>query len=88
MSLEGFLNAKLMTEILTRIGPEPTREGIEDAVFTIEDLDLGIGETVSFNQDRRQGLDRVYYTIVENGSFVPLNDWTAASNGWTEAASS
>ena len=88
VSLEGFLNAKLMTEILTRIGPEPTREGIEDAVFTIQDLDLGIGETVSFNEDRRQGLDRVYYTIVENGSFVPLNDWTAASNGWTEAASS
>lgn len=88
VSLEGFLNAKLMTEILTRIGQEPTREGIEEAVFSIQDLDLGIGETVSFNEDRRQGLDRVYYTIVEDGSFVPLKDWTAASNGWTEATSS
>ena len=87
VSLEGFLNAKLMTEILTRLGPEPTREGIEEAVFSIEDLDLGIGETVSFNADRRQGLDRVYYTIVEDGSFVPLRDWNLVSQSWTEAAS-
>lgn len=88
VSLEGFLNAKLMTEILTRIGPEPTREGIEEAVFSIQNLDLGIGETVSFNEDRRQGLDRVYYTVVEDGSFVPLRDWDSSSNAWNEAASS
>lgn len=88
VSLEGFLNAKLMTEILTRLGPEPTREGIEEAVFSVQGLDLGIGETVSFNEDRRQGLDRVYYTVVEEGSFVPLRDWAASSNAWNEAASS
>lgn len=86
VSLEGFLNAKLMTEILTRIGPEPTRDGIEEAVFSIQDLDLGIGESVSFNEDRRQGLDRVYYTVVEEGSFVPLRDWAASSGSWNEAA--
>lgn len=77
VSLEGFLNAKLMSEILERVGPEPSRDLIEEAVFSIENLDLGIGEMVSFSEARRQGLDKVYYTIVdrEKNVFVPLNDW-------------
>ncbi len=75
VSLEGFLNAKLMTEILRRVGSSPTRADLESAVFSISDFDLGIGENVSFSADRRQGLDRVYYTVVEDGVFVPLRDW-------------
>lgn len=76
VSLEGFLNAQLMTEILERIGPEPKRGKIEEAVFTIDNLDLGIGEMVSFNEARRQGLDKVYYTIVDRDKnvFVPLRE--------------
>ena len=75
VSLEGFLNAKLMTEILRRAGANPTRADLEPAVFSIDELDLGIGENVSFSPSRRQGLDRVYYTVVEDGVFVPLRDW-------------
>ncbi len=76
-SLEGFLNAKLLTEILRRLGPDPERAGLEDAVFSVKDYDLGIGEPVSFGPDRRQGLQRVYHTVVEDGRFVPLDDWGA-----------
>ena len=76
VSLEGFLNAKLMTEILRRVGPNPTRNELEPAIFSIEELDLGIGEIASFSSSRRQGLDKVYYTIVEDGVFVPLRDWS------------
>ena len=74
-SLEGFLNAKLMAEALRRLGSEPTREGLESAMFALQDFDIGIGERVSFSPDRRQGLLRVYYTVVEDGRFVPLTDW-------------
>ena len=77
VSLEGFLNAKLMGEILQRFGGEPTRAGLQDAVYSIRDFDIGIGEQVSFGPDRRQGLQRVYYTVVEDGRFVPLNDWNS-----------
>ena len=77
VSLEGFVNAKLMCEIFRRFDGEPTRAGLEDAVFSIRDFDLGIGEQVSFGTDRRQGLQRVYYTVVEDGRFVPLTDWGA-----------
>ena len=77
VSLEGFLNAKLMTEILTRAGPSPSRAILEDAVYSIQDHDLGIGEQVHFSPERRQGLDQVYYMIVDDNRFVGLNDWQA-----------
>lgn len=76
VSLEGFLNAKLMTEILMRLGPEPNRSSIPEAVFSIQDFDLGIGELVSFSPEKRQGLDRVYYTVVDRHRFVPVTDWS------------
>ena len=76
-SMEGFLNARLMVEVLRRLGDNPSRDGLERAVFTVQDYDLGIGERVSFSPDRRQGLLRVYYTVVSDGRFVPLADWKA-----------
>ena len=76
-ALEGFLNAKLMVEILRRMEGEPARQGLERAVCTLQDFDLGIGERVSFSPDRRQGLLRVYYTMVREGRFVPVQDWSA-----------
>ena len=74
-ALEGFLNAKTMVEILRRLDGKFSREGLERAVFTLRDFDLGVGETASFSPDRRQGLLRVYYTMVREGRFVPLTDW-------------
>ncbi len=75
VSLEGFLDAKLMVEVLHRLGEEPRRGRLESAVFTVDDFDLGIDERVSFSATRRQGLQRVYYTVVEADRFVTLNDW-------------
>ena len=75
VSLEGFLNAKLLTEILRRLGLDPSRSRLEEAVFSVQDYDLGIGEKVSFGPNRRQGLQTVYYTIVRDGRFVTLDDW-------------
>lgn len=77
VSLEGFLNAKLMVEILRRVGNDPRRGDLEEAVFSVRDFDLGIGELVSFGPNRRQGLQRVYYTVVEDDRFVTLDDWEA-----------
>ena len=77
VSLEGFLDAKLMVEILRRLKGKPDRTGLEEAVFSVRDFDLGISEAVSFGPDRRQGLQKVYYTVVEDGRFVTLDDWKA-----------
>ena len=75
VSFEGFLDAKLMVEVLRRLGDDPARSRLESAVFTVKDFDLGIGERVSFGAERRQGLQRVYYTIVEGGRFITLDNW-------------
>ena len=67
-----------MAEILRRLEGAPDRAGLEEAVFSVRDFDLGIGEQVSFGPARRQGLQRVYYTVVRDGRFVTLDDW----QGW------
>ena len=54
------------------------RVKLEKAVFSVRNYDLGIGERVSFGPERRQGLQKVYYTVVEGGRFVTLDDW----QGW------
>ncbi len=77
VSLEGFVNAKLITEIIRRMGDDPQRSRIEEAVFAVRNYDLGVGERVSFGPERRQGLQRVHYTVVEGDRFVPLEDWEA-----------
>ena len=75
VSLEGFLDAKIMVEVLRRLGDEPSRGDLERTVMTLRDFELGISERVSFAEDRRQGLQQVYYTVVDDGRFVTLNDW-------------
>ena len=44
-------------------------------MFSVRDFDLGIGESVSFSPEQRQGLQRVYYTVVRDNRFVTLTDW-------------
>ena len=75
VSFEGFLNAKLMVEILRRLGTNPTREQIPAAVESIQAFDLGIGVPVSFGPDQHQGLDAVYYTTIKDSQIVPLVEW-------------
>lgn len=77
VSLEGFLNAKLLVEILKRLGPNPQPTHIKSVVEGIKDYDLGISVPVNFRTDRHQGLDVVFLTTVEGGRFVPITDWKA-----------
>ncbi|NEP61232.1 MAG: ABC transporter substrate-binding protein, partial [Symploca sp. SIO2G7] len=79
VSFEGFLNAKLLVEILKRMDDTPQRSEIKPVVEQIQNLDLGINAPVSFNAQKHQGLNQVYYTTVNNGKFVPLTDWNKLS---------
>jgi ABC-type branched-subunit amino acid transport system substrate-binding protein len=75
VSFEGFLDAKVLVEVLRRLGPEPQRARLRAAAESIRGLDLGIGVPVSFGPGKHQGLDQVYYTVAEEGRFVPVADW-------------
>ena len=76
---EGYLNAKMLVAILQRMGPDPKRTDLAQAALTMGEVDLGLGQKLSFGgaTDRRQASDQVYYTVVRGGQFVPLQD-----GGW------
>jgi ABC-type branched-subunit amino acid transport system substrate-binding protein len=78
ISLEGFVNAKVVVEALRRAGTNPTRASLRQSLESLRDLDLGIGAPLSFGPERHQGLDNVYFTRVEGDHWVPITDWTAA----------
>jgi ABC-type branched-subunit amino acid transport system substrate-binding protein len=69
VSFEGYLNAKLLVEILRRMGRVPEQARIKEVVEAIHNA------PVSFGRHRHQGLNRIYYTMVEQGEFVPLTTW-------------
>jgi hypothetical protein len=43
-------------------------------VEKLDHFDLGIDVPVSFGPGQHQGLNRVYFTRVEGGRFVPIED--------------
>jgi ABC-type branched-subunit amino acid transport system substrate-binding protein len=75
VSFEGFLNAKLLVEVLRRAGDMPQRDQIRRAAESVKDFDIGLPERVSFTATRHQALNRVYFTTVKDGNFVPLTSW-------------
>jgi ABC-type branched-subunit amino acid transport system substrate-binding protein len=75
VSFEGYLNAKLLVEILKRMAPQFERKRIKTVVEGVRNLDIGIDTKVSFSNVRHQGLNRVYYTMYDGGRFVTISDW-------------
>ena len=75
VSLEGFLNAKLLVRILEELGPELEQSALNSAVEAMGSVDLGTGHPVSLGEESHQSSDHVYYTVLENGQFVPFDDW-------------
>lgn len=83
-SLEGFLNAKLMVEILRRMGSSPNRMDLQETVIGMTDIDVGTGNRLSFGgpNNRRQASDDVYYMVIKDDHFITFEDadWKA----WTK----
>ena len=71
-SFEGFINAKVIVEVLRRAGRDLTRQEFLDTVDRMESYSPGIGADIHFGKRDHQGLDRVYLTVVRNGALVPL----------------
>jgi len=76
VGFEGYINARVLVEGLERAGPDLTREGFIAAVESIQDYTLGPDLEISFGGTDHQGLDQVYFTLLENGEFVLVQDWT------------
>jgi ABC-type branched-subunit amino acid transport system substrate-binding protein len=93
VSLEGYLDAKLLTAILRKAKTPIERNGLEAAADSIKDLDLGLGPNVRISYGRsdvreggkrvsftaHRGMQRVYFTVVREGRFEELPE-----DGWKE----
>jgi branched-chain amino acid transport system substrate-binding protein len=75
VSFEGFLNAKLLVEILRKRVDTIDTVHLQAAIEEVSDYDIGIDVPVSFGPHKHQGLDVVYYTTVRDGRPIPIRDW-------------
>jgi branched-chain amino acid transport system substrate-binding protein len=73
VGLEGYINAKVLVEGLERAGRQLNRETFINAIESIHELDLGIANLLSFSPSDHQGLERVYFTHLQDGKFVWRN---------------
>ena len=70
VSLEGFLNAKVLTEALFKNGPILTRETLGRTIESMDSVDVGIGKTISFGTMDHMGLEAIYYSrLSSEGTF-------------------
>jgi branched-chain amino acid transport system substrate-binding protein len=72
---EAFLNAKVIVEVLRRMGGNLDQARLRDVVESIHDLDIGIDAPISFGPDRHQALQYVYFASVQGGRWGPVVDW-------------
>ncbi len=70
VSLEGYINAKVLVEGLKRAGKDLTKDKFIKAIESIKNYDLGIQSNLTFNKNDHQGLDRVYFTRIMDGKLV------------------
>ncbi|HEX4230080.1 MAG TPA: ABC transporter substrate-binding protein [Bryobacteraceae bacterium] len=71
-SLEGWLNAVVVTEALRRSGPELTRLNLIHGLESLGDWDPGLGRTFGFSPTDHQGLSHVWLTKAEGGHWLPV----------------
>ncbi len=65
LSLEGYMNAKLVAEALRRAGPKLTREGLVSTLQSMKDYDMG-GLVVGFGKGATSASRLVELTVVGN----------------------
>jgi len=62
VSLEGFINAKVLVKALKDSGKDITREKFITELENMNNIDLGIGKSLSYSTSNHQGLRGIYYS--------------------------
>ncbi|SIO16919.1 ABC transporter substrate-binding protein [Halodesulfovibrio marinisediminis] len=74
VGLEGYLNARVLVEGLRRAGRNLTRESFMKALESMNEFPLGGCASVAFTPEDHQGLDMVYFTVLDDGEFKLIDD--------------
>jgi branched-chain amino acid transport system substrate-binding protein len=83
VGFESYINARVLVEGLKRTGKTLTRERFIDAMESIQNYSLGIANALSFSPTDHQGLERVYFTRIENGKITLVTDWQKIKREWS-----
>lgn len=81
VSLEGFIDALVVADGLRKAGADPTREKFIDALESLHDVDIGLGNDAKlmFSTHHHQGLDHVYPTVIRNGKPQMITNWQSVT---------
>jgi branched-chain amino acid transport system substrate-binding protein len=74
VALEGFLNARVLTEALEAAGQNLTRSKLRLMFERMHDIDIGIGKTVSYGSLDRSGLEDIYYSHLDDDGIFRIFD--------------
>ena len=74
VSLEGWVDAKVLIAALQRNGRELDTERLVGTLENLHDLDIGLGTPVTFSRSEHQGVHKVWGTqLDETGHYQPID---------------
>ncbi len=74
VSMEGFIDARLLIDGLRRAGRNLDTERLVEALEQVSNLDMGIGTTMSFSPSRHQASLKVWGTMLnDKGHYEPID---------------
>lgn len=74
VAFEGFLNAKMVVLALENCGKDLTRTRFIEELEKLQDYDLGIEKTISYNQQDHRGISGIYYSRLGVGNRFEVFD--------------
>lgn len=82
-ALEGYMNTKVMVEVLKRVGPDLSRARFKEMAESLEDWDVGLGKAFRItwkpidgvsSRYNHQALNKVWYTAIEKGKWIAVKE--------------
>ncbi|MGH2453828.1 MAG: ABC transporter substrate-binding protein [bacterium] len=74
-ALAGVSFVEPLVEALRRVGPNPTKDRVVEAMESLRNWDGAVSRAVTFGKDRHQGLNRIFIVKALNGQYVKVTDW-------------
>lgn len=74
VSLEGYVDGRLLLEGLRRAGAQPDTEKLVDGLEGLRNYDMGLGTPITFSQSEHQGSHKVWATqLDDHGRYQPVD---------------
>lgn len=81
VGFEGYINAKVLVEGLRRAGRNLSRKSFLEAITSMTNFSLGGDVGLTFGPQDHQGMDKVYFTRLQDSRFILLDDWKQLRRG-------